>query len=225
VKKLSLLTAVLSAGALFGQAPIGEARIQLFGEFLRPADQVIARNGSVSLTDQADAQTGLGIRIMGEIPGTTGWYYQLGGRLSGKGAFNKTSSGSLTVDATDVDFLYSYFSVGGSYLWNFGGFTLGSHLEGRSEALKVKGDVLVTGGTGSGGVDHRVSYLRPWFRLSGDWSFKAGGTQPFLGLDAAVAITKTSQNRVEGGLTSIDDRNLKAMAPNAAFSVYVGLRF
>lgn len=227
MKKLSLLTVALSAGALFGQSSsTGEARVQIFGDFVRASDQVIAQIGSVGVTDQAKAQTGFGIRFIGELPGTSNWFYQLGGRLASTSKFetNGTVAPGIRVDATDVKFGYSYWSIGGGYHWNFGDFTLGTHLEGRGEALSAKGYLYVTGGTGSGPVDHSVTYLRPWVRLSGDWSFKAGSVQPFIGLDASLAITKTSQNSVLG-LTVLDDRNLKAMAPNASFGLYVGLKF
>ncbi len=226
MKKLSLLTAALSAGALLGQSPAGEARIQIFGDFTRPSEQVIAQIGSTGVTDQAKAQTGFGIRFMGELPGTSNWFYQIGGRLESTSKFetNGPVSPGVSVDATDVKFGYSYWVAGISYLWEFGNFSLGTHLEGRGEALSTKGYLFVSGGTGSGPVEHKATYLRPWFRVSGDWSWKAGGTQPFVGLDASVAITKTSQNTVMG-LTVIDDRNLKSMAPNASFGIYLGLKF
>lgn len=222
MKKLSLLTAILSAGALFGQSSGGEARIQLFADFVRPSDQVIAVIGSTSITDQADNQTGLGIRFMGEIPGTSNWFYQLGGRLESTSSFNKTTSGGTTADARDVDFGYSYWSVGGGYMWNFDNMTLGTHLEGRGESIRLKG--YLDSGAASGPVNNRVTYLRPWFRLSFDWSFKAGSARPFVGLDASVAITKASQKSAVG-LTVIDERNLKAMAPNFSGGLFVGLRF
>lgn len=226
MKKLSLLTAALSAGALFGQSGEGEARIQLFGDFARPSEQVIAQIGSVGVKDQAKMQVGLGLRFMGEIPGTSNWFYELGGRLESKSNFetNGNVTPTVGVDATDVEFRYSYWTIGGAYLWHFSGFSLGAHLEGRGESMAAKGQLRVTGGTGSGTVDHRVTYLRPWFRLSGDWSWKAGRAQPFFGLDAGLAITKTSQNEVLG-LTTLDDRNLKAMAPDATFGIYFGLKF
>jgi len=226
VKKLSLLTVALSAGALFGQSSGGEARIQLFGDMMRPSDQVIAKIGSVSVTDQAKAQTGFGVRFMGEIPGTSNWFYQLGGRLESTSKFetNGTVSPGIGVDATDVKFGYSYWSIGGGYMWHFDAFTLGTHLEGRGEAMNARGYLYVSGGTGSGPVDHSVTYLRPWVRVSGDWSWKAGSVQPYVGIDASLAITKTSQNSVSG-LTILDDRNLKAMAPNASFGLYLGIKF
>lgn len=226
MKKLSILAAALSAGALFGQSASGEARIQVFGDFMRPSEQVIAQIGSVGVKDQAKAQSGFGVRFMGELPGTNSWFYELGARLESTSKF-ETKGGvtpSVSVDATDVKFGYSYWSIGAAYQWNFDAFTLGAHLEGRGEAMNAKGYLYVTGGTGSGAVDHSVTYLRPWVRLSGDWSWKAGSVKPYFGLDASLAITKTSQNAVMG-LTVLDDRNLKAMAPNATFGLYFGLKF
>ncbi len=226
MKKLSILAAALSAGALFGQSATGEARIQIFGDFMRPSDQVIAQIGSVGVKDQPKAQTGFGIRFMGELPGTDNWFYELGGRLESTSKFETKGSvtSSVSVDATDVKFGYSYWSIGAGYMWHFDAFSLGAHLEGRGEAMNAKGYLTVTGGTGSGAVDHSVTYLRPWVRLSGDWSWKAGSVQPYFGLDASLAITKTSQNAVMG-LTVLDDRNLKAMAPQATFGLYFGLKF
>jgi hypothetical protein len=231
VKKATVLAAMLVAAPVFAQSASDglEARIQLFGEFSRPRE---FSYNETFVKAQADNQVGIGIRLMGEIPGTTGWFYEVGGRLdsSSKLGTKYTDSLGVTWDTTDIQFKYSYFSIGGAYLWNSGPLSVGFHLEGRGEALRLQGEEWKQTGAApqvSGGkVDQSCTYFRPWARVSVDFTMKASGVRPYVGADVSLAITQTSQTRAtpvsNGGL---EVRTLRAMAPQFAAGVYAGIRF
>ena len=232
MKTLTLMAVVLATGTLGAQSPAGQAekRVQIFGEFSRPKQFTLAQpNGDVK--DQADSQLGVGVRFLGELPGTNNWFFEFGGKFesSSKLGFNRSvpmaSGPAISINSTDVSVKYSYWEVGGAYLWNFGGgLSLGAHLDLRSETLSANGQFVVTNYTGSGPVDQRMSFVRPWLRLSGDFAFKPTGFTPYIGIDAAFTPIKNTQNAVVPA-TLLDERTLKAMAPQFTASVYLGLRF
>jgi len=233
VKTITLLTAAMLVTPLAVQVPThgGESRIQLHGEFLRPSQVIIGNpTPTTELTDQADSQVGFGIRLMGELPGLNNWYYTVGGRLNSPSKFATTpSSANGYTNTTGIKYNYSYWTVGVGYMWVLTpGLSFGTHLECRGEALSASGD-LYTGGTASNPgqpqrVDASATYVRPWGRLSLDYSFKAAGASPFIGLDASVAMLKSTQDKAIPP-TYWDDNTVKSMAPQVSFSVYFGLKF
>jgi hypothetical protein len=235
VKTLTLLAAVLVTGTLGAQssAALSEKRVQIFGEFSRPRQFILAQpNGDVK--DQAAAQTGLGLRFMAELPRTSNWFFEFGGKLesSSRLGFKQTvpmasPNPAISINSTDVAIHYSYWEIGGAYLWDLsGGFAFGAHLDLRSETLSAQGQLTVLPATYTGGgtVDQRATLMRPWVRFSGDYTFKAGGTSPFFGADVAFTPIRSSQNAVVP-FVGLDDRTMKAMAPQFAASLYLGLRF
>lgn len=229
MKTLTLLAAVLVTGTLGAQSSAvqAEKRVQLFGEFSRPRQFVLTNQlPSGDVKDQANSQVGGGIRFMGELPGTTSWFFEFGGKLdtSSKLGFNQTVDG-VSINATDIAIHYSYWEIGGAYLWDLGsGLNLGVHLDARSETIFAQGQFVNANGTSGGTVDQRGTMLRPWIRLSADFAFKVSGANPYLGADVAFSPIRSTQNAVVP-LTLMDDRTLKSMAPQFGASVYFGLRF
>lgn len=231
MKTITLLTAAMLVTPLAAQVPDrgGESRIQLHGEFVRPREVIIGNpTPTTELTDQAENQIGFGIRLMGEIPGANNWYYTLGGKLESSSKFaSKPSLANGYTDTTGVKFRYSYWTVGAGYMWGLApGLNLGAHLEVRGESLNASGD-LYTGSAVPGSpqpVDASATYVRPWARFSLDYAFKAAGTSPFIGVDAAVAMPKASQDNSLPP-SAWDDKTVKSMAPQVSFSVYLGLKF
>jgi hypothetical protein len=234
VKTSIIIAAALVAGTLSAQSPSAQSgkRVQIFGEFSRPQQITIGQVNGGDVKDQADNQLGGGIRFMGEMPGTSNWYFEIGGKLesSSKMGFNQTIAGTspaLNINTTNVNVRHSYWELGGAYLWDLGpGFSLGAHLDLRSETMDASGHIVVSPATygGSGNVSQRLSFVRPWLRISGDFSFGKGAVTPYLGLDAAFTPIKTSQTEVVS-LIGIDERTVKAMAPQFGASIYFGLKF
>ncbi len=232
MKTITLLTAAMLVTPLAAQVPDhgGESRIQVHGEFLRPRQIIIGNpTPTTELVDQADAQVGLGFRLMGELPGLNNWYYTVGGRLKSPSKFATRPSSPSYTNTTGIKYDYSYWTAGLGYMWVLApGLNLGTHLELRGEALNASGD-LYTGGTASNPgqpqrVDASATYVRPWGRLSLDYAFKASGASPFIGVDASVAMLKSSQDKAIAP-TFWDDNTVKSMAPQVSFSVYLGLKF
>ena len=226
MKTITLLTAAMLVTPLAAQAPDrgGESRIQLHGEFMRPRQVVIGQVNLNDVKDQAENQIGFGIRLIGELPGTNDWYYELGGKLESSSKFaSKPSAPNGQTDTTGVKFKYSYVTLGMGYLWGLApGLSLGAHLEARVEALNLSGTMYTNSAAQQ--VDASVTYVRPWARVSLDYAFRAGGTSPFIGVDASLAMLKSSQDSIVA-LAAADDNTVKSMAPQASFSVYVGLKF
>ena len=231
--KTPILVAALSATALFAQTPSQalEGRVEVFGEFSRPRQVVFGVANTtppVEVRDQAESQhNGGGIHLYGELPGTQGWYFMLGGRLrsSSKLGFNGLVSGVTTLDTTDVSIRYSYWVVGISRMYDLGGgMTLGVHGEGRGEALSAVGDVYSNGIQVQPTVSAATTYFRPWVRASFDWTIPMSGMSPYIGLAAGVPLVKTSQNGSVAP-TQMTSNTLKAMAPAFSVSLYAGLRF
>ena len=228
MKTITLLTAAMLVTPLAAQEPDlgGKSRVQVHGEFMRPRQAIIG-TPTVEIKDQADSQIGFGIRLIGEIPTADNWYYTLGGRFQSSSKFtNKPSLANNYTDTTGIKFQYSYGTVGAGYIWGQAtGLNLGVHLEVRAEFLKASG-YLYTGVIPAPPlvVDASATYIRPWGRLSLDYAFKAGGTTPFIGFDASIATLKARQ--VKGLVPAPWDSNtVKSMAPQFAFSVYLGLKF
>ena len=228
MKTLPFLAVILAAGSLAAQSPAYtlDKRVMLFGEYSQ-TEQFVVASTSADIKDRADAQKGLGLRFMGELPGTLNWYYEFGGRLESSENLkvngpDGTAGGWL--DTRDVAIKYSYWMLGLGYEMELGSVVnLGFHLEGRGEALGAKGEFFDAARNSLGAVNQSVTYLRPWARVSLTFNFKAGDVRSFVGIEGAAAITKTSQQRVES--TYISERTLKAMAPKVSGAIYAGIRF
>lgn len=215
----TLCTLALAACSLAAQE-VGalDARIQAYGELTRPTAFNLT-SATTPASDQADRQLGFGLRLLGELPYTNGWYYELGGRFDSS---SKLGYNSVAMDNTHVTVAYSYWSAGAAYLWSMGPATLGAHAEARGEAIRIEGTQF-KGGTGST-VSQSSTYVRPWVRISLDVTLGTGKIRPFVGGDLGVAVTKTNQ-KVEAALPTMDERSLRSMAPKASASLYAGLRF
>lgn len=227
--KTPILAAALAATSLFGQGAGQdlEKRVEIFGEYTRPRQIVWGNASGGDIQDRAlfHKYSG-GVRLMGEFPGTQGWYFSLGGRLESTSTmdFAGFTGGGHTLDTTDLSIRYSYWMVGVSNLVPLNnGFTFGGHIEARGEAIGAVGDVFIDGAN-AGSVNQSTTYLRPWIRASLDWTWKRPGVSPYIGADLAMPLMRTTQSRSVSPLT-MDSNTLKAMAPSAAASVYVGLRF
>jgi hypothetical protein len=219
VKITSILATVLSAGALFAQAPATalDARIQVFGEAIRPASITVA----AGVKDQADSSVGLGIRFMGEFASSRNWYYEIGGKLDSSSNMKLNTAG---MDLTDIKVTHSYWSLGVGYLKPLGtNVSLGFHLEGRGELLSAQGAIF-SGGNIVGRVDASNTYLRPWARVSLDGTFHMGSLRPYVGVEVAGTPVKTSQTQLQA-LSTMDNRTLRAMAPQVSGAFYMGLHF
>lgn len=232
--KTPFLVAALSATALFGQTSGQslEGRVEIFGEFSKPRQVVFGvANAPSEVHDQADSHyNGGGFRLMGELPGTQGWFYLLGGKLesSSKLTFNGPVTTGSSLDTTDVSIRHSYWAVGVSRLFDLGqGLTIGVHGEGRGEAISAVGEVFSVPSTGpNGAVNGSTTYFRPWVRASFDWTLRRPSMSPYFGCEVALPLIKTSQNRAISPLDLGTDSNaLKSMAPGYSVGIYAGLRF
>ncbi len=228
MKTITFLTAILLVAPLAAQVPDqgGESRIQAHGEFTRPRQVIIGQNQGNDIKDQANNQVGFGFRFMGEFPGTNDWYYELGGKLESSSKFdNKPVAANGNTDTTNVKFKYSYWTLGGARLWSLApGLSLGAHLEVRGESLRATGDFVTGNNPNAQAVDSSATYVRPWARVSLDYSFKATRFSPFIGFDVAAALLKASQDKAVS-VAQFDDNTLKSQAPQVAVSVYLGLKF
>jgi hypothetical protein len=229
--KTPILVAALSATALFGQTS-GQAldgRVEIFGEFMRPRQVIFGvAGGTTEVRDQADPHyNGGGLRLSGELPGTQGWYYLLGGKLvsSSQLDFNGVVSGATSVDTTDLNIRYSYWVAGISRQFTLGGgMALTVSGEGRGEAITAVGDVYYGGVATPFSVSKGTTYFRPWLRTSLDWTVPMAGKSPYFGFSLALPLVKTNQSGAVAP-TEFTSNTLKAMAPGFSVDIYAGLRF
>jgi hypothetical protein len=229
VKITSILLTALAAGTLAAQdAPALDSRFQAFVELTFPSEIVVANAGG-EVKDHPKQQTGIGFRYLGQIAGTDSWYYELGGMFDASSTFKFSGTmpdGVTTLDLSNAKLTDSYWSLGAGYLFKAGETgTLGVHLEGRGEYLRLQGQVAGSNFATPQGLDKSTTYLRPWLRVSGDVTFQnSKSVRPFLGLEGSFALLKTGQTRLPD-FTSIDDRTVRSLAPRYSGAVYAGLRF
>jgi hypothetical protein len=230
VKIFSLLTLALATGTLLAQeAPRLDARFQAFAEMSWPTSIVVAQAPN-SVSNAPGSQTGIGFRFLGELASAQNFYYELGGMFDATSYFTLSGvlpDGVTTLDLTDAKFTDSYWSLGMAYLSKPNeNLSLGAHLEGRGEYLRLQGGVAGTNFNPPVQLDHSTTYLRPWVRGSVDYTFTGVGSSahPYLGLEGCLAVLKTSQTRVPD-FTNLDDRTVKALAPKYSAAVYAGIRF
>jgi hypothetical protein len=227
VKVLSILMALLVAGSLSAQVRAEEvnARVILFGEAIQTSGILLAQG----VKDQANFQTGPGLRLMGQTSQDSAWWWELAGRFqsSARMVTNRdisTTPPANVLNVTKTKVYYSYWSAGAGYLIPLGQVAdFGIHLEGRGETINPKGEYSTTNG-GTGYIDAHTVYFRPWVRLSLDLKIKTGSFTTILGGDAGLAAIKTNQ-RVILPMSQIDSQTLRSMAPTWSGALYAGFLF
>ncbi len=103
---------------------------------------------------------------------------------------------------------HEYWGVG--VMFNFKAVVaFGAGLDYRSEKISAH-DV----GTVS------TTYGRPWARVNAGYAFPTPIVKPFIGLEVAVPLTKTSYSG-----TARFEEQLKSWAPSMQVGIYAGIRF
>jgi len=225
VSTIAVLLASVSALAQSGSRDL-DLRVQIGAELTRPYKSILFQADKHKYRAQPDYQTGLQLRMLGELPGTSNFYYELGGRLetSSRLNYNVIIDGTY-INTYNVQISYSYFSFGGAYILNWNsGFSIGAHLEGRVERISSSGPVYKDY-VFDGNLDGSATYLRPWFRLSTDFTFNnSGKVRPFIGIEGAFPITKRGQrSNWEIGQPQ-DKRLMESIAPQGSAACYFGFR-
>jgi len=189
----------------------------------RPAD---TPPGDPHLMVQPEEQIAPLIRMIGEMPGTMGFYYEIGGRFEGFSRLDYNRAYfDRRIDARDVKVSYSYFEVGVAYIfaarW---GLSLGAHLEGRLERIKTSG--LIYQNEVPGRLDGAASYLRPWGRVSMDFTFNNSGRfRPFIGAEMALPLMERQQKNAYWAVDQPQEsRLLESIAPDQSAACYIGFR-
>jgi hypothetical protein len=167
------------------------------------------------------------IRMIGEMPGVRGFYYEVGGRFEGFSHldYNRAYKGSL-IDTRDVEVAYSYLGVGVAYMycpkWGLG---LGLHLEGRLERIESSGPIYIDDAP-AGRLDGAATYLRPWGRASLDFTFNnSGRLRPFIGAATAIPLMKKEQKNAFWALDQRQEsRLMESIAPDRSVECYIGFR-
>ena len=227
MKSFSILMALLVAGSLSAQQRTNDvnARVILFGESVQTSGILLSQG----VKDQANYQTGPGIRLMGQFDSDSRWNWELAGRFSSSAHMvtNRDISSAPpanVLDVTKTKINYSYWSVGAGYLLPLGPTAdFGMHVEGRNETINPKGEYSSTLG-GTGYVDAHTVYFRPWVRLSLDFKVKSRSITTLIGADAGAALLKTNQKAIVP-MSQLDDQTLRAMAPTWSGAIYAGIQF
>jgi hypothetical protein len=216
--------ALLVAGSLSAEQPANDlkARVILFGESTQTSGILLAQG----VKDQANYQTGPGIRLMGQFDSDSRWNWELAGRFSSSARMitNRDIGGGNVLDVTKTKINYSYWSVGAGYLLPLGpAADFGMHVEGRNETINPKGTYSSTLG-GTGYIDAHTAYFRPWARLSLDLKINTGSITTLLGVEAGATPLKTTQKAIVP-MSQMDDHTLRALAPTWSGAVYAGIQF
>lgn len=72
------------------------------------------------------------------------------------------------------------------------------------------------------GLSSSTTYGRPWARFNVGYVFSSSGLKPFLGIEAAMALSTKS---IGMGGPSSDEEALKGLAPKLQIGVYCSLKF
>lgn len=227
MKPQCLMMAMLVVGALPAQDATNSlnARIIFFGESIQTRGVQLGPG----VEDQADRQTGPGLRLMGRFADDSRWNWELAGRFqsSARMVTNRdiaSAAPANILDATKVKVDYSYWSVGAGYLLPLSNAVdFGIHLEGRAETINPKGSYSTTNG-GTGYIDAMAVYFRPWVRVSLDVKLRTGSFYTVVGADAGFAGFKANQ-RVIPPMSQMDDQTMRSMAPTWSGSLYAGVQF
>ena len=229
----AVIPTVLLSASVFMSAQSGardlDLRIQAGAEKTRPYQSVLHSSQDIGVIKaQPDYQIAPTIRMLGELPGAPGFYYSLGGKLESTSNFLLNENG---IDMREVEVAYSYFSFGASCILNTRiGFSLGFHLEGRIERIITSGTLYEYDEnnqiTSSGILEGKISYLRPWGRVSMDFTFNnSGRVRPFIGIEGAYPITRREQRVSWNKVESQDSNLMEAIAPRGSVGCYIGFRF
>jgi hypothetical protein len=204
-----------------------DLRIQVGAEKSQPSPSNLIRDALPNPTVQPDQQTVPLIRMTGEMPGTHGFYYEVGGRLEGFSNLDYNRAYAWgQLDTHEVEVAYSYLGLGVAYMycpsWGLG---LGLHLEGRLERVESSGPVYIDGAP-VGRFDGGVTYLRPWGRASLDFTFNnSGRIRPFIGAAMAVPLLKRDQKDAFWDPDQrLESRLLESIAPDRSIECYIGFR-
>jgi len=225
VKFANALMAMLVAGSLSAQSTDDiNGRVILFGEAVQTRGILLASG----VTDQANFQTGPGIRFMGQTTQDSWWYWEVAGRFLSSASMvtNRnipTSSGEVALDMTKTKIRYGYWSLGAAYLIPLGqAVDFGLHVEGRGETINPEGTYAQ--GAMTQAIDAHTVYFRPWVRASLDFKFRTGSFHTIIGGDLAAAAIRANQRAIDSPILS-DSQTLRALAPTWSGSLYAGFQF
>jgi hypothetical protein len=235
VKFVGLVALLLASGFLSAQDGTRglDLRIQAGIEQTRPFQSILLSDFSNpgnprDFKIQPDKLNGVSVRMLGEWPDTPGVYYELGGMFKATTKYDYDFIGAETgYDMSEIEVAYSYFGFGCAYILNTRvGFSVGAHLEGRIERIVTSGP-LYQNDQIIGNLDGSVSYLRPWGRLSMDFTFNnSGNVRPYIGIEASYPLTKQDQKDARWNLGQLqDERLMKSIAPQGSLGAYIGFRF
>ena len=227
MKALIFLLAIALSIPLSAQGRVteGVGRILLFGEAIQTQGILLGQG----IKDQADRQTGFGLRLQLNMAGESPWFGELSARFQSGAAMSTNRDISSVppaniLNVTKVQVDYSYWAVGAAYLIPLGasgGF--GVHIEGRAETINPKGSYSTTNG-GTAQIDAMTVYFRPWVRLSLEGRIKTGSLLTLIGADLGVAATKASQRSIVP-MSQMDAPTLRALAPTWSGALYAGVQF
>lgn len=224
-----LVSSLLTAQSTFDEP---KSKIQLFVDTTSFHEYDLASIGGYLFKDKAKEQVGIGLRLGVNLPETSNWSLELGGRVPQRSKFQLNGSGGgWSVDNTATKLRYSWWSLGLGYaLRPSSAFELAFHLEGRGENLKVEGATYATsaGVTTAYPASQSVNFWRPWGRISAEFSLPAGGRTwtPHFGVDVSASLKNTKQDQIQLLSDSIhNDTTLKSMAPRWEASVFAGIQF
>jgi hypothetical protein len=227
VKAASTTAILFASTALFAQANNRDLdlRIQIGAERTRPNQSILVQNSMIEIKVQPDFQTGITARMLGELPGIPGFYYQIGGMFD---ASSKMTFNNNDIDTRDIEVSYSYFSFGGSCMFaSKSGFSIGAHLEGRVERVVASGTTWIYDVRWNP-IDMETTvanYLRPWGRVSMDITFNnSGKVRPYIGIEASYPLTKR-ENKTPWSLAGPQNsRLMESLAPQGSMGCYLGFR-
>ena len=228
MKIINMLAVLVAPASMLAQdaARSLDLRFQIGVELTRPCQSVFYRIDNHNLKAQPGYQYGLQARMLGELPILDNFYYQFGGRVetASRLDYNPTIN-AVQINTRDVQVAYSYFSFGGGYLVGRSDATsLGLHLEGRLEAISISGPLYAD--YDQTNIDNSTSYMRPWFRVSLDYTFDTQGrARPIIGVEGAYPLTNREQRHYWSiGGEAQEKRLLESIAPQGSVAAYIGFR-
>jgi hypothetical protein len=228
VKAASATAILFASTALLAQVDSRDLdlRIQVGVERTRPNQSILVQTPDIEIKVQPEYMTGITARMLGELPGCHGFYYQIGGMLESSSKMTFFDNG---IDTRDIEISYSYFSFGGAAMFaSKSGFSIGAHLEGRVERVVATGATWLLLGGRWVPFDMEATaanYLRPWGKLSMDLTFNnSGKVRPLFGIEASYPLTKRKNSSTWSLLGPQDSKLMESLAPQGSFGFYFGFR-